>query len=136
MRYVKKYSTIRQGTEHNINWQMRIECWLIKATDTYSQCVIIIALPRQQWLGERASILCSYLRFLSWYVTLCQVFISKVILQSVSSHCSSSFRHFTFVLVPELRIGQGRFCNRLKRQSRFKREITTNKTQHNKYKVG
>jgi len=35
MRYVKKYSTIRQAANHNIEWHMRIACWLIKATDTH-----------------------------------------------------------------------------------------------------
>ena len=34
-------------------WRMRIACWLPKATNTYSQYVILIAFPRQQWLHER-----------------------------------------------------------------------------------
>jgi len=36
---------------------MRIACWIAKATDTHLQYVILIALPQQQWLHERASIL-------------------------------------------------------------------------------
>jgi hypothetical protein len=44
---------------------MRFACWITKATDTHSQCVIFIALPRQEWLGERASILRLYVNCLS-----------------------------------------------------------------------
>lgn len=29
-------------------------CWPPVATDTHSECVILIASPRQQWFGERA----------------------------------------------------------------------------------
>jgi len=36
---------------------MRISCCIPKATNTHSQYVILIALPLQQWLRERASIL-------------------------------------------------------------------------------
>jgi len=34
-------------------WQMRIACWIPKATNTHSGCVILIAFP----LHERASML-------------------------------------------------------------------------------
>jgi hypothetical protein len=37
--------------------RMRITCWIPKATNTHTDCVILIACPRQQWLGERASVL-------------------------------------------------------------------------------
>jgi len=33
----------------------RIACWVIKATNTHSEYVTLIAFPRQQWLHERAS---------------------------------------------------------------------------------
>jgi len=36
---------------------MRITCWITKATDTHSEYIILIALPLQQWLRERASML-------------------------------------------------------------------------------
>jgi len=36
---------------------MRILCWITKATDTHSEYVILIALPLQQRLYERASML-------------------------------------------------------------------------------
>jgi hypothetical protein len=38
-------------------WCVRIACWITKATNTLSECVILIAFPRQQWLLERASLL-------------------------------------------------------------------------------
>ena len=39
-------------------WRMRIACWIPKATNTHSEYVMLIAFPLQQWLHERASILC------------------------------------------------------------------------------
>jgi hypothetical protein len=44
---------------------MRIACWVTNAAETLHEYVIIIALPRQQWLRERASILRVYLHILS-----------------------------------------------------------------------
>jgi hypothetical protein len=40
---------------------MRIECWTTKATDTHSECVILIALPRQQWFHENPSMVRLYI---------------------------------------------------------------------------
>jgi hypothetical protein len=36
---------------------MRIACWIPKATGTYSEYVMLIAFPLQQWLQECASML-------------------------------------------------------------------------------
>jgi len=38
-------------------WRMRIAYWITKATDTHSECVVVIAFPLQQWLHERVSML-------------------------------------------------------------------------------
>jgi hypothetical protein len=38
-------------------WRMRTACWITKATDTHSECVILIAFPLQQRLHDRASVL-------------------------------------------------------------------------------
>ena len=38
-------------------WRERIACWVPKATNTRTGCVILIAFPQQQWLHERASLL-------------------------------------------------------------------------------
>ena len=43
-----------QATDDNIKWRMRLVCWIAKATDTYSEHVIVISFPQQQWLHERA----------------------------------------------------------------------------------
>jgi hypothetical protein len=58
LRYkVEKYSSPRHATDGNIIRRMRFACWITKATDTHSECVILIAFPRQQWLRERVSVL-------------------------------------------------------------------------------
>jgi hypothetical protein len=36
-------------------WHVRIACWIPQATNTHSQYVVLIALPLQQRLHERAS---------------------------------------------------------------------------------
>jgi hypothetical protein len=37
-------------------WQMRIACWIPKATNAHSVYVMVIAFPLQQWLHERVSV--------------------------------------------------------------------------------
>jgi hypothetical protein len=62
---VEKYCTARQATDENIIRRMRFACWITKATDTYSEYVILIAFPWQQWLRERASMLRLYVHCMS-----------------------------------------------------------------------
>jgi len=38
-------------------WRVPTACWIPKATNTHTECTIVIAFPRQQWLQERASML-------------------------------------------------------------------------------
>ena len=38
-------------------WRMRTACWMPKATNAYSEYVILVRFQQQQWLHERASIL-------------------------------------------------------------------------------
>jgi hypothetical protein len=38
-------------------YRMCIACWIPKATSTHSEYVMLTALPLQQWLQERASVL-------------------------------------------------------------------------------
>jgi hypothetical protein len=47
----------RPAADDSIIRGMRIACWIPKATNTHSEYVILIALPQQQWLHERASVL-------------------------------------------------------------------------------
>ena len=50
---VDKFGTAGQAIDENIAWLMRVACWIPKATDAHSECVIIIACSLQQWLHER-----------------------------------------------------------------------------------
>jgi hypothetical protein len=38
-------------------WRTRMACWIPKATNTHSECVILITFPLKHWLHERASML-------------------------------------------------------------------------------
>ena len=49
---------VEPDKSHVTLWHMHIACWIPKATNTHSQCVIRIAFPRHWWLRERASMLC------------------------------------------------------------------------------
>jgi len=44
----KKPSQARQATDYNTTRCMRIACWILKATNTHSQYVILIAFPQLQ----------------------------------------------------------------------------------------
>jgi hypothetical protein len=54
---VERYGRAGKATDDNIIWRMRFACWIPKATNTYSEYVILIAFARQQWLQERAYML-------------------------------------------------------------------------------
>jgi hypothetical protein len=62
---VEKYGTAGQTTDDNIIWHMRFARWITKATNTGLKYVILIDLPRQQRLCERASMLRLYVHCLS-----------------------------------------------------------------------
>jgi hypothetical protein len=49
---VENYGRVRQATDDNIIQHINIVCWITKATDTHSEYVIFIVLPREQWLYE------------------------------------------------------------------------------------
>ena len=53
---MKKYRRAGQATEDNIIRHMHIACWITKATDTHSECLMLLAF-RPQWLRERAEML-------------------------------------------------------------------------------
>ena len=38
-------------------WDMHIACWIPDITDTHSEYIILMALPLQQWLHKRVSML-------------------------------------------------------------------------------
>ena len=106
---VEKYGTARQATDDNIIRRMRFACWITKATDTHSECVILIAFPRQQWLRERSSMLrCTYTACL----VLCRSTRIKTASWASGCHflwlpctcwyCDHITRNFIFVLCPAL----------------------------------
>jgi len=54
---VEEYGSAGQATDDNIMRHVHSAYWLINATDTHSEYVVLIAFPLLQWLHERASIL-------------------------------------------------------------------------------
>jgi len=48
---------VRQATDDNLVRLMCFACRINQATNTYSEYVILVAFPRQQWLYEHASML-------------------------------------------------------------------------------
>jgi hypothetical protein len=77
---VEKHCKTRQATDYNIIWSMHIKCWIHKATNTYSECVIFIALPLHQWLHDRKRML----RFtaLSFLLLILAIFSVAILLLS------------------------------------------------------
>jgi hypothetical protein len=59
-----KYGTARQATDDNMIRRLRLACWVTKASDPHSDCIILIVFPRRQLLRERASML-QYMYFAS-----------------------------------------------------------------------
>jgi hypothetical protein len=53
---VEKHFIAGQAT-HMTVWRMRNALWILQVTNTYSECVILIAFPLQQWLHERTLVL-------------------------------------------------------------------------------
>ena len=50
-------NTVQSGRPEMPIWHMRIAYWIPKAMNTLSECIILIALPFQQWLHECTSML-------------------------------------------------------------------------------
>jgi hypothetical protein len=48
---------VERGWPQMTVWRVRIACWIPKSIGTHSEYVILIAIPLQQWLRERATIL-------------------------------------------------------------------------------
>ena len=47
-------NTVEPDESQMTVWHMRTACWILKATDTHSEYVILPAFPLQQWLHGRA----------------------------------------------------------------------------------
>jgi len=72
---VEKY--LEQGKPQMTIWRMHTKCWIPKATNTHSKCVILIAVPLHQWLHQGASML-RYADYLS--LSLFLFFLKKKVL--------------------------------------------------------
>ena len=79
-------NVVEQSRPHTKIWRMRIACWIPRATNIHSKYVIIIAFPRQQWLHERASMLCCT------YIVLCFV-LDEWDFESVTLMCELREEH-------------------------------------------
>jgi hypothetical protein len=63
----KNHGRARQASDDNLTQRMRFAFWINRATNIHSEYVILIARPRQKWLGERASVLrYTYIACLVW----------------------------------------------------------------------
>jgi hypothetical protein len=69
---VEQCSRFRQATDDSVLQHMRFACWITKATDIHSECVMLIAFSRQTWLRENTLMLrytciasLVYIRFIS-----------------------------------------------------------------------
>jgi hypothetical protein len=55
---------VERGRAQMAIWRKRIACWVSKAADTHSEYELRTVFRRQQWLGERSSIL----RYMKAYI--------------------------------------------------------------------
>ena len=55
---VEKYDGVRQATDDNRIWGMRIACSITKVTHKYSEYLILTDVLRQKCLLESVSVLC------------------------------------------------------------------------------
>jgi hypothetical protein len=62
---VERYCRVRQATDGNTIWHMHFAYWILKATDTHSECVILLAFAHQQWLCKCTSVLHLHVHCLS-----------------------------------------------------------------------
>jgi hypothetical protein len=79
---MEKHGRAGEATGDSITRPMRFACWITKATNTLPEYVILTAFPRQQWLSERASVLCLYV-----YCLLCKE------LEQHLSNCREKINH-------------------------------------------
>jgi uncharacterized membrane protein len=59
-------SFVERGRPQMTVWCMHVTCWVPKATNTHSGCLIFITFPLEKWLNERGSVLrYTYIAFLT-----------------------------------------------------------------------
>jgi len=92
-------NVVDRGRPQATMWRMRIACSITKATDTHSEYVTLIAIPVQQMLHERASVLrCTYIS--------CPILVSSIIHRGLTSgllpsgNTINTLRAFIFSALP------------------------------------
>jgi len=71
---VEKYIIARQAKDYNKILRLQYTCWITKATDSNSEYVTLITLPRQHWLRECASVLHLYVHWMSCHIFMVMLF--------------------------------------------------------------
>ena len=62
---MEKCGTARQSIEENTLRPMRVACWITKAKNTYSECVIIIILRRKNsYVNARLFLRYTYIAYI------------------------------------------------------------------------
>jgi hypothetical protein len=87
--------TAEEATDINIKRRMRIACCILKATDTHSEYVILIAFPLQQWLHEGASMLCHA------YIA-CLVELFTTVSRKTHLHCNNESQFYMLLASKKL----------------------------------
>jgi hypothetical protein len=54
---IKWENTVKPDRPQMTIWCIRSACWITKATNRHSECIVVFAYPPQQWLHEQASML-------------------------------------------------------------------------------
>jgi hypothetical protein len=62
---VEKLGRAGRGTDDNIIRRMRCACWVTKATNIHSECVILTAISLQKWFRESTLLLLLHAHCLS-----------------------------------------------------------------------
>jgi len=77
-------NTVERSRPQLTIWRLRIACWITKATNTHSGCVILFGFPVQQWLHGRASLLrytyiaCIVFTVIVMYITTYRIFSNLI----------------------------------------------------------
>ena len=88
----KKCGRARQAADDNISRRTRMACWVTKATDLHSECIIVISFPSRQWLHEHASALrytyvaCLFPHFIAGVVSALQIFWLQIFMHLFLLH--------------------------------------------------
>jgi hypothetical protein len=72
---VEIYGRTKQATDDSITQRIRFARRVTNAIDRYSECVILVAFPRQKWFRESTSTLRLFLHCLCYVLTVSSVLL-------------------------------------------------------------